>query len=1329
MNKIICILLLTISVSAFAQNKMVIKKTPQKLDTVSVTGDILKISLTGDGEPAKEVTLPSGGSGGDGVTQVASVTALRATSGTTTKDVYLKSYWSGLNYGGGRFTWHSTDVTGRGDDGGISFAASGGGYWVRTEPEFRATYFGLVDTSDLAAISKTHNTREAEKLTNVIPEGSKLIFDPGFTFKSYGGFVFGQSDYKTVHVDGYGAILTRGNQIQDSIKSNSSSWVRVVHPERWDTFMYVAAYDGVDRMITSSKITKINGDTLFVAMGSSNYATGDLYTQSFQMSFNAPNCTLRGLTFDGNLAGNQIYNYWGTSGALYLSSENAFANRISVRNSPGEGILLFEDNVIVDGFNIQNCDGNGIHTGSNSNYQILNGVIKQVNNLIRRDAIETMGHEGGAIAHSVDVHGGMVSNIQIDSAYAAIADVNGGDDSLNVYDRIDAKNCNKAIEFSQGFSQGTASYLKVTNSRFYNCGAFEIKSNPTGPADSSEYVRDIILDNVQLFNTYFDMNARSYNVTMNNIYVEDTSATTYHIELSKHLKINGLVKIGGGKIYMSECNRSTLENFEIRETNSSHSAIDFTYSENAIIRNGAIYQTSASSGFVGIYGGVGQEISDVFIDLKGSPTYGIFSNASSSDVATTVKNCTVLTPTGVPSIRCYGGSSGGLFINNKVNNDISNIASNDDYGTINVTDDDITWGNTTTIKLLGKIRDSAGNLGTDGQVLTADASGFTVWETPSGGGGLTGSGTTNKVTKWTGASTLGNSQITDDGVDISLDAAGKITLNIGSAGTNGIDYERGGTIEGSLNTAVYNTTYNGSMFGHNLSQAFAHINTTLNAYYMDLGGRGSSGIGGTSSGIFFGMKAASTSTETNLLTLDENGNVGIGGVTAPAQKLHVSGTARITGSDGTATTITGRDGDGDISNVSLGFGLNLVGGTLEVDTTEVATQGDIAALGGATGDIEGVTVTSPITGGGTSGTVNIAIQQANGSQAGYLSSTDWTTFNNKYTPSGTAGYVPFFATSSSLTNQHDLITLNTANAFKLGIGFTSGGNSQLDNYFTSSAASGLTILDNASVGTKIAGLGLATSSIKWNIFNSDANNDLSFHSNAGSWVEKMRLTDAGELILPLANSTNSKLLYIDANGTLVALPHGTTNQVLTQINSTTYGWATPSTSGVTNLAGVYNISTNASTGAITITDSQSNAGTMWNPGAQTFTISSTTPTLVNFTNSSSNNGVTANATTDAVIVPNTGRYKITYSATVRSDLVTGSAPPDNSFGIHINGTLSANGTIVEQGSTSGEYVSVSKSIILNLTANDSITLRHYSVAGHTYNTQILYAHMTVQRVW
>ena len=135
----------------------------------------------------------------------------------------------------------------------------GGGYWVRNEPEFRATYFGLVDTSDLAAISKTHNTWEAENLTNQITDGSKLVFDAGFTFKTYGGFVFTQADLKTVHIEGYGATLTRCDQIQDSIISNSSSWVRVANPSRWDTFMYVAAYDGTDRMLTNSKITKTSG--------------------------------------------------------------------------------------------------------------------------------------------------------------------------------------------------------------------------------------------------------------------------------------------------------------------------------------------------------------------------------------------------------------------------------------------------------------------------------------------------------------------------------------------------------------------------------------------------------------------------------------------------------------------------------------------------------------------------------------------------------------------------------------------------------------------------------------------------------------------------------------------------------------------------------------------------------------------------------------------------------------------------------------------------------------------------------------------------------------
>jgi len=59
------------------------------------------------------------------------------------------------------------------------------------------------------------------------------------------------------------------------------------------------------------------------------------------------------------------------------------------------------------------------------------------------------------------------------------------------------------------------------------------------------------------------------------------------------------------------------------------------------------------------------------------------------------------------------------------------------------------------------------------------------------------------------------------------------------------------------------------------------------------------------------------------------GKVGIG-TAVPVQDLHVAGKVRITGSDGTATTITGRDADGDITNVTVSTGLQLSSGVLSI---------------------------------------------------------------------------------------------------------------------------------------------------------------------------------------------------------------------------------------------------------------------------------------------------------------------------------------------------------------------------------------------------------------
>ena len=70
---------------------------------------------------------------------------------------------------------------------------------------------------------------------------------------------------------------------------------------------------------------------------------------------------------------------------------------------------------------------------------------------------------------------------------------------------------------------------------------------------------------------------------------------------------------------------------------------------------------------------------------------------------------------------------------------------------------------------------------------------------------------------------------------------------------------------------------------------------------------------------------------------------------------------------------------GALSAVTVGSGLTFAGGTLSAS--------------GATG-VTSVTATSPLaSSGGT--TPDISIQQASGSQSGYLSSTDWTTFNSK----------------------------------------------------------------------------------------------------------------------------------------------------------------------------------------------------------------------------------------------------------------------------------------------------------------------------------------------
>jgi hypothetical protein len=81
------------------------------------------------------------------------------------------------------------------------------------------------------------------------------------------------------------------------------------------------------------------------------------------------------------------------------------------------------------------------------------------------------------------------------------------------------------------------------------------------------------------------------------------------------------------------------------------------------------------------------------------------------------------------------------------------------------------------------------------------------------------------------------------------------------------------------------------------------------------------------------------------MTIDSNQNVGLG-TADPQQTLHVAGTARITGSSGTATTITGRNATGDVSNVAIGSGLALTGGTLSATAATDNTDWNLTGNAG-----------------------------------------------------------------------------------------------------------------------------------------------------------------------------------------------------------------------------------------------------------------------------------------------------------------------------------------------------------------------------------------------
>jgi hypothetical protein len=169
--------------------------------------------------------------------------------------------------------------------------------------------------------------------------------------------------------------------------------------------------------------------------------------------------------------------------------------------------------------------------------------------------------------------------------------------------------------------------------------------------------------------------------------------------------------------------------------------------------------------------------------------------------------------------------------------------------------------------------------GTGTRMVVADASGVLSTQAIPGGGGISGSGTTNYVAKFTGASSIGNSQIFDNGTNVGIGTTSPISKL---------------SVTGSIRTSNPSLAGGDSLFGI--------IDGVSNGYRIQAD---------TSNNITYTWH---TGTNAIALNIPNSGNILIGTTTDSGYKTDIYGILRTT-QDAYFATTSGKVGIGTASPV------------------------------------------------------------------------------------------------------------------------------------------------------------------------------------------------------------------------------------------------------------------------------------------------------------------------------------------------------------------------------------------------------------------------------